>query len=69
MTTQNSDSKTPLLDTLSGPEDLRRLDESRLPQLADELRREEDQKRGGQECADDSSGDCRAEGGAPGSGH
>ena len=40
MTTQDSDSKTPLLDTLSGPDDLRRLDESRLPQLADELRRE-----------------------------
>jgi len=35
-----NDSRTPLLDTLSGPEDLRRLDEARLPQVADELRRE-----------------------------
>jgi 1-deoxy-D-xylulose-5-phosphate synthase len=34
VTTQDSDSKTPLLDNL------RRLDESRLPQVADELRRE-----------------------------
>ncbi|MGE3905315.1 MAG: 1-deoxy-D-xylulose-5-phosphate synthase N-terminal domain-containing protein, partial [Reyranellaceae bacterium] len=35
-----NDSRTPLLDTLSGPEDLRRLDEAKLPQVADELRRE-----------------------------
>ena len=34
------DSKTPLLDTLGGPADLRALDESRLRQVADELRRE-----------------------------
>jgi 1-deoxy-D-xylulose-5-phosphate synthase len=31
---------TPLLDTVSLPEDLRRLDESQLPQIADELRKE-----------------------------
>ncbi len=34
------DSRTPLLDKLSSPEDLRRLDEAKLPQVADELRRE-----------------------------
>ncbi len=39
-TEQDSDSKTPLLDTLGGPADLRRLDENRLAQVADELRRE-----------------------------
>src|SRR5258706_2469241 len=33
-------SKTPLLDTIDVPGDLRRLDKSQLPQLADELRRE-----------------------------
>ena len=33
-------SKTPLLDTVASPEDLRRLPESDLPQLAEELRRE-----------------------------
>lgn len=33
-------SPTPLLDTVSVPEDLRRLDEALLPQLADELRKE-----------------------------
>ena len=31
---------TPLLDTIKTPDDLRRLDESRLRQLADELRAE-----------------------------
>jgi 1-deoxy-D-xylulose-5-phosphate synthase len=33
-------SKTPLLDQCPTPEDLRRLDESQLRQLADELRQE-----------------------------
>ncbi len=33
-------SSTPLLDTVRLPEDLRRLEESQLPQLADELRKE-----------------------------
>ncbi|MGE3710846.1 MAG: 1-deoxy-D-xylulose-5-phosphate synthase, partial [Hyphomicrobiaceae bacterium] len=32
--------KTPLLDLIGTPEDLRKLDEKQLPQLADELRRE-----------------------------
>ena len=35
-----SDSKTPLLDQINTPADLRRLDESRLRQVADELRQE-----------------------------
>ena len=33
-------SRTPLLDTIDTPADLRRLDDEQLPQLADELRRE-----------------------------
>ncbi|MCB1471803.1 MAG: 1-deoxy-D-xylulose-5-phosphate synthase, partial [Rhodobiaceae bacterium] len=33
-------SKTPLLDSVSTPQDLRKLDESQLPQLAEELRQE-----------------------------
>lgn len=36
----SSDSKTPLLDKISLPADLRRQDEASLPQIADELRRE-----------------------------
>ncbi|HEX2753085.1 MAG TPA: 1-deoxy-D-xylulose-5-phosphate synthase N-terminal domain-containing protein, partial [Alphaproteobacteria bacterium] len=32
--------KTPLLDTVHLPEDLRKLDKKQLPQLADELRAE-----------------------------
>src|SRR3989440_2029936 len=35
-----SDSKTPLLDQVHTPDDLRRLDESQLRQVADELRQE-----------------------------
>src|SRR3989440_735559 len=38
--TRVSDSKTPLLDQVHTPDDLRRLDESQLRQLADELRQE-----------------------------
>src|SRR5256885_3522170 len=38
--TRVSDSKTPLLDQVLGPDDLRRLDESQLRQVADELRQE-----------------------------
>ena len=36
----NSTSKTPLLDQISDPSDLRELEDSQLPQLADELRAE-----------------------------
>ena len=36
----NSTSKTPLLDRISDPSDLRELEDSQLPQLADELRAE-----------------------------
>ncbi|MCH8240330.1 MAG: 1-deoxy-D-xylulose-5-phosphate synthase [Proteobacteria bacterium] len=36
----NSTSKTPLLDRISDPSDLRQLEDSQLPQLADELRAE-----------------------------
>ncbi|HZV20536.1 MAG TPA: 1-deoxy-D-xylulose-5-phosphate synthase N-terminal domain-containing protein, partial [Hyphomicrobiales bacterium] len=32
--------RTPLLDTIKIPEDLRKLDPDQLPQLADELRQE-----------------------------
>src|SRR5436853_7456941 len=35
-----SDSKTPLLDQVDTPDDLRRLDESQLRQFADQLRQE-----------------------------
>src|SRR5438067_6251044 len=38
--TRVSDSKTPLLDQVHTPDDLRRLDESQLRQVADELRQE-----------------------------
>src|SRR5256885_10599419 len=38
--TRVSDSKTPLLDQVHAPDDLRRLDESQLRQFADELRQE-----------------------------
>src|SRR3989440_1388424 len=38
--TRVSDSKTPLLDQIHIPDDLRRLDESQLRQVADELRQE-----------------------------
>src|SRR5947207_11854441 len=38
--TRVSDSKTPLLDQVHTPDDLRRLDESQLRQFADELRQE-----------------------------
>src|SRR5438874_3371875 len=38
--TRVSDSKTPLLDQVHAPDDLRRLDESKLRQVADELRQE-----------------------------
>src|SRR5438105_5709886 len=38
--TRVSDSKTPLLDQVHTPDDLRRLDERQLRQVADELRRE-----------------------------
>jgi len=39
-TSKDQTSKTPLLDTIHAPADLRRLPEKRLRQLADELRRE-----------------------------
>ncbi|RMD63090.1 MAG: 1-deoxy-D-xylulose-5-phosphate synthase, partial [Alphaproteobacteria bacterium] len=40
MTNRGHNSKTPLLDTVATPDDLRRLDESELTQLAGELRQE-----------------------------
>ena len=40
----SQESKTPLLDRIHTPDDLRRLDESQLRQVADELRTETDER-------------------------